>query len=109
MVIHDSEQQQQWVEKRREQSEKKQVVVAKPPRRWSVVAVQSLACVALLVAVILLRVAGGPAYAGLQQRFYDALADNELVSVWMKWWDAELFDAETDVKPDNFTSTQPLE
>lgn len=109
MVIHDSEQQQQWEEKRREQSEKKQTVSAKPPRRLSVIAVQSLACAVLLLAAVLLRVAGGPAYAGLQQRFYDALAGNELVSVWMKLWDPEPFDAELDVKSDDFTSAQPLE
>lgn len=109
MVIHDSEQQQQWEEKRREQSEKKQIMVAKRSRRLSVIAVQSLACAVLLLAAVLLRVAGGPAYAGLQQRFYDALAGNELVSVWMKLWDPEPFGTEESVKSDGFTPGQSLE
>ena len=109
MVIHDREQEQQWVEKRRELSRTEESSAPQTPLRFSVMAIQSLACVVLLVAVLLFRVAGGSAYAGLRQRFSDALAGNELMAVWMRWWDEAPTPTGSGVKQDDFTHSEALE
>lgn len=101
MVVHNPEHQQQWVRQRAEQQE--QVRKRKKKKlRWSVVGVQSLACVALLLLAFVLKMAGGNVYAGLKQRFHNALTDNRLVTSLFK-----LFDEEgTDVKGVNFTDEE---
>ena len=109
MVIHDKEQEQRWVERRHKQNDKKELTISPTSCRLSVVAIQSLACIALLLVVFLLRVAGGSAYTGLQQRFSDALAGNELMAVWMQRWDTGVIAAIDDVKQDDFTSELSLE
>lgn len=109
MVIHDKEQEQQWAQKRQEQSRKETLSSRKPPRRLSVVAVQSLACIALILVGLLFRVAGGEAYTQLQHRFADALADNELMSALMQLWDPDPTEGLEDVKWESFTESQPAE
>lgn len=79
MVVHNPEHQQQWIRQRAEQQERVRKH-KKKKLRWSVVGVQSLACVALLLLTFVLKMAGGNAYEGLKQRFRAALTDNRLLA-----------------------------
>ena len=107
MVIHNPEQEQKWLQTPPKQPKKKQRI--KQPRQLSVLAVQSLACVVIVLVVLLFRVAGGTAYSKLQQGFADAMARNELMAVMMRWWDGDPAEmaASDDVKDDDFTSSEP--
>lgn len=106
MVVHDQENRERWTAERMAREQEKQ----KPPKqrfgRWSVLAVQSLACGLVVALTLLLRVAGGTAYEELRQGFQDALMKNELMSVLSRLWDGEVaFDGdESDVKETDFTS-----
>lgn len=99
MVVHDREMQQQWVQQRAAQEEKKKKKV-KRTRRWSVLGVQSLACLALLLIAFLMKLAGGGAYEELKEGFRSALAENQLMAVLSGLFEEE----ETDVKELDFTS-----
>lgn len=108
MVIHDPQQQQQWAQERQTRSRVKASSKPKQPRRLSLVAVQCLACGVILLVALLFRVAGGTAYMQLQQRFEDALAGNELMTVLMRWWDGDPAESvplseEEGVKEQSFT------
>lgn len=113
MVIHDQEQQARWTEERTVREQEKQA----PPKRsgrWSVLAVQSLACGLVVALALLLRVAGGAAYEELRQGFQDALMRNELMSVLSRLWDGEVLleeeeGAESDVKGDTLTDEEPAQ
>ncbi|MBE6779202.1 MAG: M23 family metallopeptidase [Ruminococcaceae bacterium] len=65
----------------------------KKPRRARgtglVVAVQSLACVAILLLALLLRAAGGEAYTHLCRRFKECLQRNDLLAAVMALWDGD--------------------
>lgn len=100
MVVHDQERQQQWAQQREAREEKKQKT-AKRTRRWSVLGVQSLACVAVLLLVLLLKLAGGGAYEQLRQRFRGALEENRLMAVL-----SGLFEEKNDVKELDFTEEE---
>ena len=108
MVIHDPQQQQQWAQAQQTRSRAKTPSKSKQPRRLSLVAVQCLACGVILVVALLFRVAGGSAYIQLQQRFEEALAGNELMTVLMQWWDGDPTESaslweEEGVKEQSFT------
>lgn len=111
MVVHDPQNQEKWATERVAQEQEK----AKPrtPRsdRWSVLAIQSLACGVVVALVLLLRMAGGAAYEEFRQGFQDALMRNELMSVLSRLWDGEVtLDgeevAENDVKDTDFTTNK---
>ena len=111
MVVHDRERQQQWTEHRLVQEQNKKRVVAKP-RRWSVLGVQSLACVAILLLVFLLKLAGGGAYEELKESFQSALADNQLVAVLAGWFQEETpapSPENSDVKENDLTEEKTQE
>ena len=99
MVVHNPEHQQQWAQQRVKQRERAQKR-KKKKLRWSVVGVQSLACVALLLLVFVLKLAGGNAYEGLKQRFHDALIDNRLMTALFRLFEED----ENNVKDVDFTS-----
>ena len=98
MVVHDRESQQHWAEQRvaREEKKKKEKVRT---RRWSMLGVQSLACVALLFLAFLLKLAGGSAYEELKQGFRGALEKNQLMAVLSGLFEEQ----EGDVKYADFT------
>lgn len=108
MVVHDQENQERWTAERAAREKEKQA----PPRprsgRWSVLAVQSLACGLVIALVLLLRVAGGAAYEELRQGFQDALMRNELMGVLSRLWDGDvaLDGEENGVKGDGFTGEE---
>lgn len=113
MVVHDATRLQAWTEAREEQHKKEK---RKPIPPLSVVAVQSVACVVLVLSALLLRLVGGDAYAAVRDRFHRALARNEWVSALVLAWDGDPLeraeeDAETppesDVKEETFTSDEP--
>ena len=85
MVIHDETRVQVWAQEQEQQKQKRE----KPRQRMhlSVWAVQSIACCVVLLVVLLLRVAGGEAYASLRQRFQQALARNEWATALSLIWD----------------------
>lgn len=93
MVVHNRENQQQWAEQRAAQEQKKRRVAARTGG-WSVLGVQSLACVAILLLVFVLKLAGGGAYEQLKQSFREALSKNQLMSVLSGLWDTETPPAE---------------
>lgn len=98
MVIHDQEQQARWTDERIAREQEKQPA-PKRSGRWSVLAIQSLACGLVVALALLLRVAGGTAYEELRQGFQDALMRNELMSVLSRLWDGEVtLDGEEDVE-----------
>lgn len=111
MVVHDHEQEQKWIQKQQNRPQKEKSA-HKPPRRFSLVAVQCLACAIILMIVLLFRMAGGTAYSELQRGFADALAGNELMTVLMRWWDTEpaseeLIQNAEGVKGETFTPSTP--
>ena len=104
MVVHDREYQQRWTEQRAEQEQKRKKRVRRS-RRWSVLGVQSLACVAVLLLAFVLKMAGGGAYEELKRSFHSALAENQLMAVL-----SGLFEEEgAGVKRTNFTDEEPPE
>lgn len=107
MVIHNPEQEQKWLQISPPQA--KTEPLSKSPRRFSVLAVQCLACALIVVVVLLFRVAGGSAYTQLQRKFSDAMAGNELMAVIMRWWDDDPVDLATKegVKDESFTPSAP--
>lgn len=106
MVVHDPENQERWTAERSVREQKRQAPDKTRSGRWSVLAVQSLACGLVVALVLLLRLAGGTAYEELRQGFQDALMKNELVGVLSRLWDGEIaLDEEGDgVKVNDFTS-----
>lgn len=107
MVIHDREQEQKWAQEQQAYTDKKPK--NKLTRRWSLLAVQSLICTAIVLVALLFRIAGGTAYTRLQQGFSDALAENELMAVFMRWWDGDPAEMEweEDVKGETFSPNNP--
>lgn len=108
MVIHDSEKTEQWAQMRAEQERQKPRPADRRASVWSVITVQSIACLILAVLVLLFRLAGGSAYEGLQDGFYNALEKNELMTLLSRAWDNDPFadlqpSEEIDVKQDGFT------
>ena len=87
MVVHDRESQELWAEQRQKQEQEKPQEEKSRPRRWSVLAVQSIACVVILLMAFLLKLAGGSAYEELKQEFRHALADNQLMATLAGWFD----------------------
>ena len=72
----------------------------KPPEQektsaggWTVLAVQSIACVVILLLALLARVAGGEAYEQLRHGFADSLASNDLVAALTRLWDGDPLEA----------------
>lgn len=64
----------------------------KPRKQYGaglVVAVQSIACVAVLLLALLLRVAGGEPYAQLCRRFHESLQRNDLLAAVAALWDGD--------------------
>lgn len=92
MVVHDETQMQEWAQDREETTMKKT-----PARRLSVLAVQSIACGVIILLALLLRMAGGEAYASLRGHFQQALARNEWVTALAVLWDGNPLDKEEDV------------
>lgn len=88
MVIHDQSQQEAWATARAESREEKKQE-KKPRRGLSVVAVQSIACVVVLLLALLLRTAGGEAYEQLRDSFRKGLMGNELLATLARWWDGD--------------------
>lgn len=62
---------------------------ARRPRRGGVLAVQCIACAVLVLLALLLRAAGGEAFAELRRRFNDGVARNELLSALAALWDGD--------------------
>jgi hypothetical protein len=89
MVIHDETRVETWMQERVEQTRQK----TKPPMKvhLSVLGVQSVACVMLLLALLLLRVAGGDTYGTVRRHFQQALARNELVTAIVLLWENDPF------------------
>ena len=88
MVIHNRESQQHWADQRVAQEQKKQRKAVRTGH-WSVLGVQSLACVAILLLVFVLKLAGGGAYNRLKQSFREALSKNQLMTVLSGLWETE--------------------
>ena len=112
MVVHDVTRVQAWAEAREVQQTDGETTKRFLPS-LSVVAVQSVACGVVVLLVLFLRMAGGDAYAVLQQRFHQALARNEWVSALVLWWDGDPLEKVEDsalksenesVKADTFTA-----
>ncbi|MBE6806890.1 MAG: hypothetical protein E7527_02585 [Ruminococcaceae bacterium] len=104
MVVHDRDAEQRWTQQRVMQEEKKKKGVLRC-RRWSVLGVQSLACVAVLLLVFVLKLAGGGAYEELKQSFRGALEENQLMTVLSGLFEEE----EVDVKEHSFTTQETPE
>ena len=68
----------------------------KPAGIGQVLAVQCIACVVAVLLVLLLRTAGGTAYAQLRQSFQDSLMRNDLLATWAKLWDGDPAEAVSD-------------
>ena len=62
---------------------------ARRPRRGGVLAVQCIACAVLVLLALLLRAAGGVAFAELRRRFNVGVARNELLSALAALWDGD--------------------
>ena len=62
---------------------------ARRSRRGGVLAVQCIACAVLVLLALLLRAAGGEAFAELRRRFNDGVARNELLSALAALWDGD--------------------
>ena len=88
MVIHDHSQEEVWAASRTiREAEKKEE--KKRTGRLSVVAVQSIACVVVVMLALLLRTASGEAYEQLRESFRKGLMGNELLATLAKWWDGD--------------------
>lgn len=112
MVVHDPIQTEKLAQNRSASEQITQKLQSREKSRsaWSVIGIQSLACVVLLLLVVLFRLMGGSAYEGLRQGFHRALERNELMTVISRLWDENPFyDLEyTDegaVKETNFTGS----
>ena len=105
MVEHDESRVQAWMQAREETREKEGCCTIK---RLSVLAVQSVACCVVVLVALLLRVAGGDAYASLREGFQQALVRNEFVSAVMLMWDVNSLKTEevSAVKEDVFTDEE---
>lgn len=113
MVIHDETRMQVWVQEQKKKKEK-QGKQRKAVMHWSVVAVQSIACCVMVLAVLLLRVAGGESYESLRQHVRQALARNEwMTALSQVWQDKPLKNVENieaeGVKVDDFTLDEPVQ
>lgn len=109
MVVHDEVRIQEWTQAREEKQEKEK---RRPTFHVSVIAVQSVACCVAVLLALLLRMAGGEAYASLRRSFQQALARNEWVSAVAKAWDGDPIEKTVktegdDVKEDTFTDEDP--
>ncbi len=60
---------------------------------WQLLAVQSIACVVILLLAVFVRVGGGSLYEQLRQSFGDALMRNDLAAVLAGLWDGNPLDA----------------
>ncbi|MBR2319990.1 MAG: M23 family metallopeptidase [Clostridia bacterium] len=105
MVVHDEVRIQEWTQALEEKQEKEK---RRPTFHVSVIAVQSVACCVVVLLALLLRMAGGEAYASLRRSFQQALARNEWVSAVAKAWDGDPIEKtakaeDNDVKEDAFT------
>lgn len=110
MVIHDRAQTEQWAQMKMEQEQQRPVKEPKQRHHsiWSVVAVQSLACIALLLFALLFRLVGGDTYEDLRNGFHEALEKNELITALSRLWDEDPFEdfvptEEGGVKQEGFT------
>lgn len=110
MVVHDRVQTEQWLQEKVNREKVIQEIKPKRKRRgvWTVVGIQSLACVVILLLAVLFRFAGGSAYEELRRGFYRALEKNELMTVMSRLWDKEPFDdaeyaEDGSVKQEGFT------
>ena len=108
MVVHDENRVQTWMQEKEEREKAENQKATMRTWHFSVLAVQSIACCVIVLVVLLLRVAGGDAYASLRGYFRQALARNELATVLSQvWGDEPLKHAETagdkSVKQENFT------
>lgn len=56
----------------------------------SVIAVQSVSCAVVLLAVLTLRLVGGRLFSELNRYFHDALKQNTLTTAIAALWDGEL-------------------
>ena len=83
MVVHNQEQTELWRQQKKTQKhrEEKSNVIKKKKQSWSVIGVQSLACVVLFLMALLFRLIGGGAYEDLRLGFHRALEENELMTV----------------------------
>lgn len=111
MVVHDREAQKRWSEQRVMRETRKEKSASRS-RRWSVVGLQSLACVAIVLLVFMFKLAGGSAYERLKQSFWGALEQNRLMAVFSDLWGEEKTaeSSEDDgVKEDDFTSEKNWE
>ncbi len=90
MVVHDPQNQEKWITERASFEQEKAKEHPRRSNRWSVLAIQSLACGLVVALVLLLRMAGGAAYEEFRQGFQDALMRNELMSVLSRLWDGEV-------------------
>ena len=104
MVVYEETQMEEWIQSQ----EEKAVVTCTRNRTFSVVAIQSVACCLAILLALLLRVAGGEAYASLQMRFQRALVRNEWVTALAVLWDGNPLekvesDEESVVKQQAFT------
>lgn len=110
MVIHDENRIQIWTQEK-EECEK---TIKEHSFRFSVVAIQSIACCVIVLVVLLLRVAGGDAYEALKGYFQQALARNELATVLSQIWDDEPLEhagvgTSESVKELNFTGAEGVQ
>lgn len=107
MVVHEDIQVKEWTQSR----EEKVVATYTRSRTFSVVAIQSVACCLAVLLALLLRVAGGEAYASLQMRFQRALVRNEWVTALAVLWDGNPLEKvekreESAVKQQTFTDAE---
>ena len=109
MVVHDRERVEEWAIKQRMHNDTKPTLSRNSPRKLTVIGVQCLACGVVVLLALFLRMAGGTVYTQLQKEFAEALAGNELMTVFMRLWDDGvddiLFDAEDDMSGEGWTST----
>lgn len=73
----------------REQEERRPAKEKKPRGAGYVVAVQSFACVVVLLLALLLRGAGGEAYTQLCESFRESLMRNDLLATLASLWDGD--------------------
>lgn len=75
----------------------------------AVIAVQSAACAVVLLLALLLRLAGGTAYAQLRQSFWDSMQRNDLLQTLAALWDGDPIAAVSDDLQEQNDSAPPAE
>lgn len=83
----------QQEQEKQAQAEKGKSNLRRTGSGWQVVAVQSIACVVILLLALLMRTAGGSAYEQLRKSFNDSMMSNDLLATLAVLWDGDPLDA----------------